>query len=368
MSILSGFFKEKKYKKTSSGYKLRSLWTSASTVEMSDGTTVEDSITELNNSLDDIISPVGLRIGKNATNLAEGGYGYGWADWYYNGILTGSIFGITGDNVSGTNKKMLGIRAGAITDDGKDGEILLRADELSTNGRFNIKDKLWFNADEVHGSYIRMYEKESGGGDWRVYTSDKGIRFTHTNSSGAIDATHTLHTNSTEVLHPNGLNVGGKLSNGYGYIDIHKNGNIMASIAPATDTDAFLIRTGTSGNKILHLLTSGVESTAQIKAPGFTNTSSKRYKENVEYLSDDEARKILDVNVHTYDYIDKDNGKNCVGFIAEEIEEIGLEYPLFRDGDGNPDALDYSRFVPYLVKMIQIQQKEIESLKENICK
>ena len=37
MSILSGFLKTKKYRKTNDGYKLQSEWTSASTVEMSDG-------------------------------------------------------------------------------------------------------------------------------------------------------------------------------------------------------------------------------------------------------------------------------------------------------------------------------------------
>lgn len=41
MSILSGFFKTKKYRKTSSGYKLQSEWTNSETVEMPDGSTLE---------------------------------------------------------------------------------------------------------------------------------------------------------------------------------------------------------------------------------------------------------------------------------------------------------------------------------------
>lgn len=41
MSILSGFFKQKKYIKTSTGYKLRSLWTSSDTVEFADGKTAQ---------------------------------------------------------------------------------------------------------------------------------------------------------------------------------------------------------------------------------------------------------------------------------------------------------------------------------------
>ncbi len=44
MSILSGFFKTKKYRKTDTGYKLQSEWTSASTVEMADGNTAETNL------------------------------------------------------------------------------------------------------------------------------------------------------------------------------------------------------------------------------------------------------------------------------------------------------------------------------------
>lgn len=39
MSILSGLIKEKRYKKTSSGYKLTSQYTDSSTVNMPDGNT-----------------------------------------------------------------------------------------------------------------------------------------------------------------------------------------------------------------------------------------------------------------------------------------------------------------------------------------
>jgi len=41
MSILSGFLKTKKYRKTSSGYKLQSEWTNSETVEMPDGSTLK---------------------------------------------------------------------------------------------------------------------------------------------------------------------------------------------------------------------------------------------------------------------------------------------------------------------------------------
>lgn len=44
MSILTGFLKTKKYRKTDSGYKLQSEWTSAETVQMASGITLETAL------------------------------------------------------------------------------------------------------------------------------------------------------------------------------------------------------------------------------------------------------------------------------------------------------------------------------------
>ena len=44
MSILSGFFKTKRYRKTTDGYKLESNWTSGNTVELDDGNTVQNNL------------------------------------------------------------------------------------------------------------------------------------------------------------------------------------------------------------------------------------------------------------------------------------------------------------------------------------
>lgn len=44
MSILSGFSRFKRYRKTSDGYKLSSEWTSSDTVEMNDGNTAETNL------------------------------------------------------------------------------------------------------------------------------------------------------------------------------------------------------------------------------------------------------------------------------------------------------------------------------------
>ncbi len=71
MSILSGFFKTKKYRKTSTGYKLQSEWTSGSSVEMADGNTAETNlgaIKGITDSLTATSSNVALSA-KAGTNL-----------------------------------------------------------------------------------------------------------------------------------------------------------------------------------------------------------------------------------------------------------------------------------------------------------
>ena len=102
-----------------------------------------------------------------------------------------------------------------------------------------------------------------------------------------------------------------------------------------------------------------------ISAASFTNQSSRRYKKNIEDMTDEVAKSLLDYRVVSYDYINEADGTNCLGLIAEEVAEI-CEYPVIKDKDGNPDRIDYSRFTPQLIKMVQIQQNEINEQKETI--
>ena len=102
-----------------------------------------------------------------------------------------------------------------------------------------------------------------------------------------------------------------------------------------------------------------------VNALSFNQQSSKRYKKNITDMSEEEAKKLLEYRVVDYDYINEVNGTNCQGLIAEEVAEI-CEYPVYRTSNGVVEGLDYSRFVPQLIKMVQIQQKEIDKFKEQV--
>lgn len=92
-------------------------------------------------------------------------------------------------------------------------------------------------------------------------------------------------------------------------------------------------------------------------------------------MTDDEAMKILQLTPVDFDYIEAYGGeKNQHGLIAEDTIDIipscvtvpdGYSEDAFDIDNGIRNevlAIDYSKLVPYLVKMIQIQQKQIDKL------
>lgn len=102
-----------------------------------------------------------------------------------------------------------------------------------------------------------------------------------------------------------------------------------------------------------------------INALSFNQQSSRRYKKNIEDMPEEEARKVLQYRVVDYDYKNEADGTGCQGLIAEEVAKI-CEYPVYRKLDGTIEGLDYSKFVPQLIKMVQLQQEQIERLEQKI--
>ena len=114
---------------------------------------------------------------------------------------------------------------------------------------------------------------------------------------------------------------------------------------------------------------------APIYASAFTQSSSRRVKKNIEDMTEIEAKKLLDVEVKSYDYINPDMPDGCFGCIAEDMAKI---IPSCVNGDvdcADDDAaaiqgigIDYSKLVPHLIKMVQIQQAQIDAQQEQIKK
>ena len=55
-----------------------------------------------------------------------------------------------------------------------------------------------------------------------------------------------------------------------------------------------------------------------------------------------------------------------MGFIAEEVAELGLEDVMLRNEENQPEGVIYANMVSLLTKAIQEQQAQIEELKSEI--
>lgn len=106
-------------------------------------------------------------------------------------------------------------------------------------------------------------------------------------------------------------------------------------------------------------------STGNIQCVSLTQTSSRKTKENIEPMTEDEAKKILELEAVSFDYINKAYGTNKRGFIAEDVEKV-LPNLVTPETEKSPTSLDYLEIIPYLQAVIKDQQKRIEALEAKI--
>ncbi len=166
-------------------------------------------------------------------------------------------------------------------------------------------------------------------------------------------------------------------------------GNLYFSYANSTrgviyclNTDGFVVSSNANDTRLI--LMTGNNRTCDVNnrsggwptlcAGAFNTVSSIRYKENVKPMTEEEADKILLVEVDSFDYKNGVMGTgqqhNVHGVIAEKTKDVIPEVVGYREieGLGNvPDNVDYAKFTPYLIKKAQMQQREIDELKlENV--
>lgn len=105
--------------------------------------------------------------------------------------------------------------------------------------------------------------------------------------------------------------------------------------------------------------------TAQVTAPAFNATSTKRVKKAVKNLSKKYLEKFNDLKPREYDR--RDVTKHEFGFIAEEM---ALVYPevVGLDDTGKPSGIDYGKLSTILTAKVQEQQKVIDKLQDQMAK
>lgn len=101
-----------------------------------------------------------------------------------------------------------------------------------------------------------------------------------------------------------------------------------------------------------------------VLASAFTQSSSYRWKNNINPFSDEKARKLMDIELKTFTYkpeFNDDGGAVHMGVIAEQIVDLFPD-AVTLDDEGLPSGVDYSKLVVPCIGMIQRQQNKIDAL------
>jgi hypothetical protein len=94
----------------------------------------------------------------------------------------------------------------------------------------------------------------------------------------------------------------------------------------------------------------------------YTQSSSRETKKDIAPLSEDFS-KIL--NAQPVSFTDIATGEKCIGYIAEDFDEMGLNN-LVVYKDGKPISLSYELVSLYNLEIIKEQQKKLESQQQQI--
>ncbi|MFC1568066.1 tail fiber domain-containing protein [Candidatus Margulisiibacteriota bacterium] len=88
--------------------------------------------------------------------------------------------------------------------------------------------------------------------------------------------------------------------------------------------------------------------------------SSRRYKENIRPFRDD-FWKILKLEPKAFTW--KTNGKETIGYIAEDVDQAGLKDLVLYNESGQPDALSYNKMSVYLLEVVKELKAGVDELK-----
>lgn len=279
---------------------------------------------------------------------------------------------------------------------------------------YPVPGRQWFN------TYDTNYKAWIGG--WKcIYPQDNGMTpFAYRgNFSGNMSDTNiaagTYWCNLSNIS-------GGPMSSGYGWLLVYPGGNLQQFVSYNSHIvysrgytnrqwypwhSAFPTSGGTVsgsvyatgdigfGNNNLaqsdNVLVMKVPVRAQVSnttlsglmpiwASNFSTTSSRLIKENITELTEADARKLLDLVPVHFDYKDCVGGeKDQLGLIAEDVLQVipqvvqvpdGYDESSFDEEKGLFNdllSIDYSKLVPHLIKMIQVQQQDIDELTAQVA-
>jgi len=110
-----------------------------------------------------------------------------------------------------------------------------------------------------------------------------------------------------------------------------------------------------------------------IVSVGGVVTSTLKLKQDISDFAIQDPKNILNLKMKRYKYKNSVRGIQnrynrewMYGYIAEEVQDTGVEQILAYDKNGDPDGIDYGLLSVLVLELVKVQQTEIDSLKEEI--
>lgn len=171
------------------------------------------------------------------------------------------------------------------------------------------------------------------------------------------------------VVGNNNIIIGGSISAGVG-----SNSNCIAITSGTLTVTPNRITIGTSGTHTSCRIAgiSGAISSSGvgvlINAVGTlgTTTSSQRFKENIVDLPDALVATLLAVPLKQFTYISDESHEIQYGAIAETVLPLWPEVIVYDEDGVTPNTIQYHKWVPVLVKIVQLQQTQIAQMQASI--
>lgn len=124
------------------------------------------------------------------------------------------------------------------------------------------------------------------------------------------------------------------------------------------------VDSGIGGGTLIQFRDGDGDDVGEITFVGTTTTygtsSDARLKENIT-SSSRSITDIMNINIRDYQFINDPTNKTYTGFIAQEVINI-LPEAVFAPDDGRMWSVDYGKFTPLIIKGVQDQQQQINSL------
>lgn len=203
----------------------------------------------------------------------------------------------------------------------------------------------------LHGIEVLTPANSGGGSITRVFG---GVIFSQaggTNANVGLAIEDSAGTNNINLL----LGTSTSPTGQYSIYNSSTKSNYIAGNVGIGTTDTTLSPLTLSG------LGSSTGTTLVVDVDGkvFRDSSSARYKTDIIPLTSDFS-KILELQPKSYRF--KESGMQTIGYIAEDIDALGLKDLVVYDNQGRPDAIKYDRLGIYLLEVAKKQQLSLDTL------